>query len=591
MSQSTAPAPRLRLAPALVDSLRGGYGRRDLLADLLAGASVGCVALPLSMALAVASGVAPQHGLYTAIVAGALIALLGGSHVQVSGPTAAFVVVLAPIASKHGLSGLMIATVLAGLMLIVFGMARLGGLIQFIPYPVTTGFTAGIAIVIAFLQLRDFLGLTVMDWPDHFLDRLVALTLALPTLRLSEVAIGAFTLAVLLLWPRVSARIPSPLVGLTAGGLAAWALSFLGPDWSVETISSRFHYDIAGVAGHGIPRLPPLFAFPWSQAGAADMGSPGLSLALIRELAPAAGAIAMLGAIESLLSAVVSDGMTGRRHDPDAELVAQGVGNVVAPFFGGFAATGAIARTATNVRAGARSPLASFFHAGFLLASMIALAPLLGALPMASMAALMLVVAWNMSHVRHVARTMRLAPRSDRFVLATCVTLTVVFDMVVSVTVGVLLASMLFMRRMIAISGATRLESEHVAVPGGLPPGLAVYEIAGPLFFGAAHKAVATLGAIGADVRVVVLDLGQVPFLDETGVVNLESAVARMRREGRQVVLSGIRQQPRSLLEHRAFMRESDVIVQPSLQEAITAGRAKLPSSASGASAAKTSAP
>ncbi len=200
----------------------------------------------------------------------------------------------------------------------------------------------------------------------------------------------------------------------------------------------------------------------------------------------------------------------------------------------------------------------------------------------------MLVVAWNMSHVRHVARTMRLAPRSDRFVLATCVTLTVVFDMVVSVTVGVLLASMLFMRRMIAISGANRLEAGHVAVPGGLPPGLAVYEIAGPLFFGAAHKAVATLGAIGADVRVVVLDLGQVPFLDETGVVNLESAVARMRREGRRVVLSGIRQQPRSLLEHRAFMRESDVIVQPSLQEAITAGRAMLASSASGTSAAPT---
>ena len=340
----------LRPAIALRRTLAEFYGRRELVRDALAGLVVGVVALPLSMALAIASGVPPQHGLYTAIVAGALVALLGGSMTQVTGPTAAFVVVLAPIASRLGLAGLLLASVMAGLILLAMGAFRAGRLIEFIPYPVTTGFTAGIAVVIGTLQLKDFLGLRPAGNPEHYLERVAALLRAAPTLRPAELCTGFATLVLLVLWPKVtSGRIPAALVALGSVAVIAAALSRWMPGFQVETIASRFG---------GIPATPPTFAWPWK-------GS--IDLATIRMLVPSAFAIALLGAIESLLCAVVSDGMTGTRHDPDAELLALGAGNVVAPFFGGFAATGAIARTTVNIRSGGRSPLASVFHALFVL--------------------------------------------------------------------------------------------------------------------------------------------------------------------------------------------------------------------------------
>jgi SulP family sulfate permease len=533
------------LATALRDATRAGYTKRDLRADVMAALVVGIVALPLSMALAIASGVPPQHGLYTAIVAGALIPLLGGSHVQVSGPTAAFVVILAPIASRFGLAGLLLATVMAGVLLVAMGLARAGSFIEFVPYPVTTGFTAGIAVVIGTLQIKDFLGLSVARMPEHFVERLRAMLEALPTARLADVLAGLITLAVLLAWPRRwGRRVPAPLVALAAGALAAAALARALPGFDVATIATRFSYEAGGHTHAGIPRQPPLPLLPWNLPGPG--GAPlQLSFDVIRALVPSAFAIAMLGAIESLLSAVVADGMTGRKHDPDAELMAQGIGNLVAPFFGGIAATGAIARTATAVRSGARSPLAGALHAMVVLAAVLAAAPLLGRLPMASLAALLMVVAWNMSESKHVVHLLRAAPRSDAAVLLVCFALTVVFDMVVSVTAGVVIAALLFMRRMAEVSGVRLVGDHHPQLSEPLPRGVVLYEVAGPLFFGAAQKAISVLRAVeGRPVRVVILDLENVPAIDATGLVALESLVARLNEAGVKVVLVGVAGQP-----------------------------------------------
>lgn len=533
-----------RPAIALRSALKAGYHVRDLRADLLAGAVVGVVALPLSMALAIASGVPPQQGLNTAIVAGFLIALLGGSRVQVSGPTAAFVVVLAPIAAQFGPGGLLLATIIAGTMLVGMGLTGLGSLIEFVPYPVTAGFTAGIGLVIGTLQIKDFLGLQIDRMPGHFLEGLPVMAGALPTLRVEEFGIGITTFAILYFWPRINRRIPAPLVALVAGAGVALVLPRLIPGFRVETIASRFEFALPGGAiGHGIPRLPPLFHWPWEYPG--PDGRPlAVNLDVIRTLVPPAFAIAMLGAIESLLSAVVADGMSGQKHDPDAELLAQGVGNVVAPFFGGFAATGAIARTATNVRAGGRSPVAAIVHSGVVLASVLLLAPLLGYLPMASMAALLLLVAWNMSEVRQFGRMLRRAPGQDVIVLLTCFGLTVVFDMVVSVTAGVLLAALLFMKRMAEVSGVSLVEEGHPSLDRPLPHGVVMYEILGPLFFGVAQKAMHTLNLIDRKVDIVILDLRSVPAIDAAGIENLDLMRARLNKEGILVIVAGLRPQP-----------------------------------------------
>jgi SulP family sulfate permease len=563
-SVTALPAFSLRLGTALRSALRHGYTGKDLPSDLLSGIVVGIVALPLSMALAVASGVAPQHGLYTAIVAGAVIAALGGSMVQVAGPTAAFVVLLAPISARFGLGGLILAGLMAGILLVIMGAARLGGLIQFVPYPVTTGFTAGIAVVIATLQVKDFFGLTVAKLPEPYLGKVAALALALPTLRWSDLGIGLFTLVVLLLWPRVTRTVPAPLLALGLAGVVAALLARAVPGFTVATIHSRFQA--------GIPQLPPLPGLPWHLPGA-DGKPIGLSFGLIRELVPSAFAIAMLGAIESLLSAVVADGMTGGSHDPDAELVAQGIGNIVAPFFGGIAATGALARTATNVRSGARSPLAAIFHSLFVLLAVLILAPVLNYLPMASLAALLLIVAWNMSEAKHFAHALRVAPRSDVFVLLTCFGLTVVFDMVISVTVGVLLAALLFMRRMAEVSNI-RLVSQHPIAKEGLPKDVLIYEVAGPLFFGAAQKAMSALQRVPTGIKVVVLDVASVPVIDATGLVSLESAVSRLYQLGMFVVLGGVQSQPlRALARSGIRDRRDRIAVYRSMERALAVAR------------------
>lgn len=566
----------LRMATAMRGCLRHGYHTRDFVHDLGAGLVVGVVAIPLSMALAIATGVPPQHGLYTAIVAGIVVAMLGGSRHQVSGPTAAFVVILAPIAARYGMGGLMLASLMAGGALILLGAAGMGRLIQFVPYPVTCGFTAGIAVVIATLQLRDFLGLTVPEMPESFLAKVNALVHALPTIQWADFVLGAVSLTSLLLVPRLTKRIPAPLAVLPIAALAAWLLPHVAPDLHVRTINTMFGYDVEGTTFHGIPQIPPPLALPWSWPGAD--GAPLVpSLDLVRELAPSAFAIAILAGIESLLSAVIADGITGSKHDPDAELMALGVGNIACTFFGGFAATGAIARTAANIRFGARSPLASVMHALVILVAVVVAAPLLGYLPMAALAALLIMVAWNMSEAKHFVYVVRIAPRSDVFVLLACFGLTVVFDMVVAVTAGMMLASILFIRRMSEVSAVRLFTNEEHEEGNVYPDGLVVYEIAGPLFFGAAEKAMSSLSVVGGRIRGVVMDFRSIPAMDITGLVNLESAIRKLQTKHIRVYLGGVQGQPLQVLERAGWHREGPAVsIHGDFEEALGAARADL---------------
>jgi sulfate permease, SulP family len=504
------------------------------------------------------------------------VAALGGSRTQVTGPTAAFIVILAPIYSRFGMAGLLVSGLMGGLMLIAMGLGRLGQLIEFIPHPVTTGFTAGIGTVIATLQIKDVLGLHLARNPGSFFDRLAVMWQARASASLSELLLALATLALLFGVPRLSKRVPAPLIAIPIAGVLAALINHLAPGHAVATIASRFHATVGGHVVNGVPPLPPLPMIPWHAPG--PNGAPLLiSFGVLRELLSGAFAVAMLGGIESLLSAVIADGMAGTRHDPDAELLALGVGNVVAPFFGGIPATGAIARTATNIRSGARSPFASMVHALTVLAAVIVLAPLIGYLPMAGLAALLLLVAWNMSEAKHFAHILRVAPRSDALVLVTCFVLTVVFDMVVAVSVGVVLAALLFMRRMAEITHARLTgDAERGGTPTEIPADLlkkvAIYDVAGPLFFGAAQKAVGSLAAIGGDLEVLIVRLDQVPIMDATGLVALESAIAALSKSGCVTILAGLQKQPQGLIERAGLEKHGwRLEVRPDLASALDA--------------------
>lgn len=533
-------------------TLRAGYGWKNLRSDLSAGLTVGVIAIPLAMALAIAVGVAPQHGLYTVLVAGTLIALFGGSRFNVSGPTAAFVVILLPVTQQFGLGGLLLCTLLAGLILIALGLMRAGRLIEFIPYPVTLGFTAGIGIVIATLQIKDLLGLHLSSQPNHYLDQLSGLLHALPSLQLGDSLVALVCLAVLLIWPRWVPKIPGHLVALTVGALLGLLLESL--QIPVATLGERFSYSLNGLEHPGIPPFLPSLVWPWQLPGA-DGQPLVVSFELFRQLLAPAFAIAMLGAIESLLCAVVADGMTGSKHDPNGELIGQGIGNLVAPFFGGITATAAIARSAANVRAGAYSPLATITHAGVVLIAILFLAPLFSYLPMAALAALLLVVAWNMSEPRHVQHTLRIAPRSDVLVLLTCLILTVLFDMVLAVGVGLLLAAGLFIKRMSDLTDTEALPRHFHQALNDLPEHVLAYAIRGPLFFGAAEKALSVLRRFTPGVKVVIVDISAVPLLDMTAIAALDNVLRDYREQQVALVLSGPTPQVRLQLRRAGIVR------------------------------------
>ena len=533
----------LRIGHALREScLQERYSRQRLLKDVLAGVTVGIIAIPLAMALAIASGVAPQYGLYTAIIAGFVIALTGGSRLSISGPTAAFVVILYPIAQQYGLGGLLLATVMSGVILVGMALVRLGRLIEYIPEPVTLGFTGGIAVVIATLQLKDFLGLNLTALPEHYVGKVTALVSAFPEAHLPSLAVALLTLAIMLLWPRLKTGVPAHLPAVILASVITLLLNRQGMD--IATISSQFSYLLPdGSSGQGIPPVLPEWIWPWLQPG------PGgseltLSWALLRDLLPAAFAIAMLGAIESLLCAVVLDGMTGKRHSANSELLGQGIGNIIAPFFGGITATAAIARSAANVKAGAESPVAAMVHALVVLAGLVLLAPMLAYLPMPAMAALLMVVAWNMSEAHKAVKLLKTAPVADILVFMTCFSLTILFDMVLAITVGILVAAVLFVRDIAEMTRVSDISGHRRLLETPLPADWSVFKINGPLFFAAADRVFSELAEMSRQRRGVVLYMDGVAILDAGGMAALNRFIERCRRQQTEVVIADLQYQP-----------------------------------------------
>ena len=511
---------------ALIDACwKEKYTAARFTRDLIAGITVGIIAIPLAMALAIGSGVAPQYGLYTAAVAGIVIALTGGSRFSVSGPTAAFVVILYPVSQQFGLAGLLVATLLSGIFLILMGLARFGRLIEYIPVSVTLGFTSGIGITIGTMQIKDFLGLQMAHVPEHYLQKVGALFMALPTINVGDAAIGIVTLGILVFWPRLGIRLPGHLPALLAGCAVMGIVNLLGGH--VATIGSQFHYVLAdGSQGNGIPQLLPQLVLPW------DLPNSEFTLTWdsIRTLLPAAFSMAMLGAIESLLCAVVLDGMTGTKHKANSELVGQGLGNIIAPFFGGITATAAIARSAANVRAGATSPISAVIHSILVILALLVLAPLLSWLPLSAM------VAWNMSEAHKVVDLLRHAPKDDIIVMLLCMSLTVLFDMVIAISVGIVLASLLFMRR---IARMTRLAPVVVDVPDDV----LVLRVIGPLFFAAAEGLFTDLESRLEGKRIVILKWDAVPVLDAGGLDAFQRFVKRLP-EGCELRVCNVEFQP-----------------------------------------------
>jgi len=544
------------------------YSSGRFFKDLMAGATVGIIAIPLAMALAIASGVAPQYGLYTAIIAGFLIALFGGSRYSISGPTAAFVVILYPIAQSYGLGGLLLATLMSGVLLVIMAVMRLGRFIEYIPESVTLGFTGGIAVVIATLQVKDFFGLSIDAMPEHYWDKLAVLGQQLPSLDGLSTLVAVVTLAVMLLWPRLRTPVPPHLPAVIVGSLLALWLNAGGA--AIETVGSRFSYLLPdGSTGAGIPPFLPEFAWPWQQAGA-DGRPLGLSWDLFRELIPAAFAIAMLGAIESLLCAVVLDGMTGKRHSANSELMGQGIGNIVVPFFGGITATAAIARSAANYRAGAESPVAAMIHALVVLLALVSLAGILAYLPMPAMAALLVMVAWNMSEAPKAVHLLRTAPRSDILVFLTCFGLTVALDMVIAITTGVLLAAVLFMREMAQMTRVTDITGNKRVQQVGVPEGWQVFKINGPLFFAAADRIFGELADLSQQAEGLVLYMDGVTILDAGGLAALNKLIASCRKTGTRIVIADLQFQPLRTLARAGVKPEPGVsYFYPTLEAAL----------------------
>ncbi len=519
------------LRPKLWTVLREGLTREVVLRDVLAGVVVGIVALPLAIAFGIASGVRPEQGLYTAIVAGLVISVFSGSRVQIGGPTGAFVVLVFSIVQEFGYDGLAVATLLAGALLLAMGWARLGSVIRFIPYPVTVGFTTGIALVIATGQIPDAFGLQLTEPEVDFFPRVLAYVEARGTVDLTTTLVATGTMLCLVFWPRVSRRIPGPLVALL---FATGVTHAFGLD--IDTIQSRFG---------GVPSSLPEFRIP------------RVDMAILPDLLQPALAIALLAGIESLLSAVVADGMTGRRHRANAELVAQGLANVVSPLFGGIPATGAIARTATNIKNGGTTPIAGIVHALVLLIILTTVGRWVALVPMAALSAVLLVVAYNMSEAS-VFRGLLRGPRSDVLVLLTTFGLTVMVDLVMALEVGIVLAALLFMRRMSEVSTVRSITDQYKdEEPVGfaaedvvvLPEGTEVFEVAGSFFFGSAQRFSDVLGEIHTTrPRLVILRMRDALVLDSTGLYALEQVHARLRKAGTFMILSGVHAQPMSVM-------------------------------------------
>ena len=541
--------------PKLITVLQQGYGTGEFRRDAIAGLTVAIVALPLAMALAIASGTTPDKGLVTAIVAGFFISALGGSRFQIGGPTGAFVVVVFNVIAEHGYDGLLAATMMASVMLVIAGFGKLGTWIKYIPEPVVTGFTAGIAVIIFSSQVADLLGLSIENVPAAFIDKWQAFWQHRHTINLYSIAIAAGALAVILILRRYAPKWPGFLIAVILGSFVVWSLSL-----PIDTIGSRFG---------DIPS-----ALPMPQM-------PHITFAMLKDLLPSAFTIAFLAGVESLLSAMVADGMTGRRHRSNCELVAQGVANFASVIFGGLPATGAIARTATNIRAGAHSPVAGILHAVFLLVFMLALAKLIAFIPLATLAAVLVIVAWNMSE-RERFRHLMSAPMGDRAVLLITFALTILVDLTVAIEVGVVLAAMLFMHRM---ANAVALQSHSTLVEGDVDDfghvgdtylarntftDVQVFELRGPFFFGAANRLGDVLDNIGTPPQLFILGMNAVPLIDATGVGALKEFIHRCQRHGTHVVLAGMQAPVHTTLKQMKVLGSENLTLAESIDDALS---------------------
>lgn len=562
MSQPVSPKADFwaLFMPKLVTVLREGYDLRAFWDDFIAGLTVAIVALPLAMALAIASGATPDKGILTAVVAGFLISALGGSRFQIGGPTGAFVVVVFNVIARHGYDGLVLATLMAGVMLIAAGFFRVGTFIKYMPQPVITGFTAGIAVIIASSQIKDFFGLAVENVPAEFFPKLAVLAGALSGFHLGTLAIAAGALGVIVVLRRYRPTWPGFLIAVVFAAVLVQLFHI-----PTETIGSRY------------VGLEPSFAWPTL---------PTMSVNRIIELFPSAFTIAFLAGVESLLSALVADSMTGRRHRSNCELVAQGVANCASALVGGLPATGAIARTATNIRAGARSPIAGMLHAAFLLGFLLVAWPITTYIPLAALAAVLIIVAWNMSEIERFRHLMR-APFGDRVVLLLTFGLTVVVDLTVAIEVGVLLAAVLFMHRMseaVEVQAHFKLIEEDISddaprrdgEPVGeheLPPGVVASFIRGPFFFGVAMRLGETLERTGSAPRVFILSLAGVPLMDGSGASVIGTFIERCERHGATVILCGLQDQPRKVLADMGILDGAHVVSVADFQAALAMSR------------------
>jgi sulfate permease, SulP family len=535
--------------PRSISCLRT-YSRDAFLHDLIAGITVGIVALPLAMAFAIASGLTPQAGIYCAVVTGFLISALGGSRTQIGGPTGAFVVVVAGIVAEHGIDGLFMCTMMAGVILVILGATGMGTAVKFIPRPIVIGFTNGIAVLIASTQIRDFFGLQTQGNPGEFLPRIRTIASAFPTISLEATLVASAALALMVAMARWTPRVPGSIVALVSGTLVV-ALSGL----DVETIGSRF-----GGVPSGLPRL----------------AVPDFRPELLGTLLSPALTVAMLGAIESLMSAVVADRMTRDRHDPNVELVAQGVANIASPLFGGLPATGAIARTATNIRSGGRTPVAGMIHALTLLAILLTAAPLARHVPMPVLAAILLIVAWNMGEWRELPDVLKLT-RTDISVWAVTFTLTVLADLTVAVEVGMVLAALLYIRRVSATTTVSRVTPDyleagraHILQDKIFPPHVAVFRIHGPFLFGATDKIQPIVDSLHELPPVVIIRLRNMTAIDGTGMHALEELADQLHASGRDLILCGAREQPAAVMrraEFHAHVGEANIC--PSIEAAL----------------------
>jgi len=529
-----------KIKPKLFSTMKT-YTREQFIKDVIAGIIVAIIALPLSIALAIASGVNPEQGLYTAIIAGFFISFLGGSRVQIGGPTAAFVVIIYGIVADYGMDGLTVATIMAGIMLVIMGFLKFGSLIKYIPYTITTGFTGGIAIGIFAGQIKDFLGLDMAAVPSEFIEKMEAYAEHITTVNVSALIIGAVSIAILIVWPKVTGKIPGSLIAIIVTTLI---VKFTKMD--VNTIGSVF-----GELSSEFPK----FALPKTD------------FATMQELLRPAFTIAILAGVESLLSCVVSDGMIGSRHRSNMELIAQGAGNVMSGLFGGIPATGAIARTAANVKNGGRTPVAGMVHSVTLLLILLALMPLAALIPMPTLAAVLIMVAYNMSEWREFVEIIKMAPKSDIIVLLVTFFLTVIFDLVVAIEFGMILAALLFMKRMAEVTEVSGWkymdDSDEDAVDSSdterinlkkVPSNTLVYEIVGPLFFAAANKFMNISAAPSKNV--IIIRMGGVPAMDVTALKSLEHIHEKCRKKNITLILSHVQEQPMSVMVKAGFDKE-----------------------------------